>query len=67
MGAFLSSDSRLFQRLAPRYANDFCPLAGLNRVTLESLSEFLKKTVSRVGFLEKIFERYIGMRLFKDL
>ena len=63
----MTSGSRLFQRCAPRYENDFCPLVVFKRGTRKSVSEFLNLIVSREEFFEKIFERYVGARPFMDL
>ena len=41
VGAIFASKSRLFQRLAPRYAKDFWPLPVLNMGIARSALEFL--------------------------
>ena len=57
-GAIFVSKSRLFQRLAPRYAKDFWPLPVLNMGIARSVFEFLNSLGCNPDNLTKRSLRY---------
>ena len=57
-GAIFVSKSRMFQRLAPRYAKDFWPLPVLNMGIARSVFEFLNSLGSNPDNLTKRSLRY---------
>ena len=66
-GAIFVSKSRLFQRLAPRYAKDFWPLPVLNMGIVRSVLEFLNSLGCTLDNLTKRSLRYRCARELRDL
>ena len=66
-GAILVSKSRLFQRLAPRYAKDFWPLPVLNMGIARSVLEFLNSLGCTPDNLTNRSLRYLDSRELRDL
>ena len=61
------SKSRLFQRLAPRYAKDFWPFPVLNMGIARSVLELFNSLGCNPDNLANRSLRYLGARELRDL